>query len=119
MKQQHIASTLLAGLLLLLPLSRDAYAQDATRVQVTAQRFSFSPAELTLKRGTPVTLVLISRDVAHGLRFRELGFEIKVDKGKVAEKTFTPEKIGDFVGHCSVFCGSGHGSMMLTLHVVE
>ena len=32
---------------------------------------------------------------------------------------FTPDKAGDFVGHCSVFCGSGHGGMMLTLHVVD
>jgi cytochrome c oxidase subunit 2 len=32
---------------------------------------------------------------------------------------FTADKTGDFVGHCSVFCGSGHGGMSLTLHVVN
>ena len=38
---------------------------------------------------------------------------------KPAELAFTPDKTGDFVGHCSVFCGSGHGSITLTLHVTE
>jgi cytochrome c oxidase subunit 2 len=89
------------------------------RIEVTAKRFSFDPAELTLKKGEPVVLVLKSVDVAHGLRFRELGVDAKVGKGSTSEVQFTPEKTGDFVGHCSVFCGSGHGSMKLTLHVVE
>jgi cytochrome c oxidase subunit 2 len=44
---------------------------------------------------------------------------VKVGKGATTEVQFTPEKTGNFVGHCSVFCGGGHGSMKLTLHVVE
>jgi len=95
-------------------------AQSAPRrVEVVSKRFSFEPGEITLKKGQPVVLVLKSTDVAHGLRFRELNLEVKVDKGDTAEVPFTPTKTGDFVGHCSVFCGSGHGSMALTLHVVE
>jgi cytochrome c oxidase subunit II len=89
------------------------------RIEITAKRFSFDPGELTLKKGEPVVLALKSVDVAHGLRFRELGVEVKAGKGATGEVQFTPEKTGDFVGHCSVFCGGGHGSMKLTLHVVE
>jgi len=92
---------------------------EARRITVTAKRFSFDPADLTLKKGQPVVLVLNSADVPHGLRFRELNVEVKAGKGGTGEVQFTPEKTGDFVGHCSVFCGSGHGSMKLTLHVVE
>lgn len=88
-------------------------------VEVTAKRFSFQPAEITLKAGEPVELTLKSLDVSHGLRVRELGLEVKVRKGQTAEVRFTPEKTGTFVGHCDVFCGSGHGSMELTLHVVR
>ena len=95
-------------------------AQPAPRrVEVVSKRFAFDPGEITLKKGQPVVLVLKSTDVAHGLRFRELNIEVKVDKGGTAEVPFTPTKTGDFVGHCSVFCGSGHGVMTLTLHVVE
>jgi cytochrome c oxidase subunit II len=89
------------------------------RIEVTAQRFQFTPAEITLKKGEPVVLVLNSTDTAHGLQFKELGLETKIHKGQPSEMAFTPDKTGTFVGHCSVFCGSGHGSMTLTLHIVE
>ncbi len=89
------------------------------RIEVSAKRFEYQPGEITLKKGEPVVLVLKSIDVPHGIRFKELGIETKAGKGKSSELAFTPDKTGTFVGHCSVFCGSGHGSMTLTLHVVE
>ena len=95
-------------------------AQEAPRqIEITAKRFEYAPAEITLKKGQPVVLVLKSEDVAHGLRFRDLNLNVEVKKGGSAELKFTPDKTGDFVGHCSVFCGSGHGSMTMTLHVVD
>jgi cytochrome c oxidase subunit 2 len=95
-------------------------AQESTKtIQVVARRFVFEPSEITVKKGVPVVLVIKSEDVAHGLRFRDLNLNVRVDKGGTAELRFTPDKTGDFIGHCSVFCGSGHGGMMLTLHVVE
>jgi cytochrome c oxidase subunit 2 len=101
-------------------LNRSTTAQEAPhRIEVTASKFAFTPGELKLKKGQPVVLVLKSADVAHGLRFRELNLDLKVGKGETSELSFTPEKTGDFVGHCSVFCGSGHGKMELTLHVEE
>jgi cytochrome c oxidase subunit 2 len=97
-----------------------ARAQQAPqRIEVTASRFQFTPSEITVKKGQPVVIVLKSADVAHGLRFKDLGLNTKVDKGQTSELPFTPEKTGDFVGQCSVFCGSGHGHMKLVLHVVE
>ncbi|HEY3990131.1 MAG TPA: cupredoxin domain-containing protein [Acidobacteriaceae bacterium] len=89
------------------------------RIEITAKRFNFTPAEITLKKGEPVVIVFKSVDVAHGLGFRELGFNVKASKGQTSEAAFTPTKTGDFVGQCSVFCGSGHGGMKLKLHVVE
>jgi cytochrome c oxidase subunit 2 len=89
------------------------------RIEVTAKRFAFEPSEITLKKGQPVVFVIKSTDVAHGLGFRELHLDVKVPKGGTAELPFTPDKTGDFVGHCSQFCGSGHGSMTLTLHVTD
>jgi cytochrome c oxidase subunit 2 len=89
------------------------------QVEVAATRFAFTPADITLRKGQPVVLLLKSPDVAHGLRFRELNLDVKIPAKASAEMRFTPDKTGDFVGHCSVFCGSGHGAMTLTLHVVE
>jgi cytochrome c oxidase subunit 2 len=100
--------------------ARSAHAQGTPRrIEITAKRFGFTPAEITLKKGEPVVIVFTSSDVPHGLRFRELGFNVRASKGQTIETTFTPSKTGDFVGQCSVFCGAGHGGMKLTLHVVE
>ena len=111
-----LAATLAGSLLSIDPIN----AQSAPRrVEVTAKRFSFTPGDLTLKKGEPVVIVLKSDDVSHGMRLKDLGLDMKVAKGQTSEFTFTPDKVGDFVARCSVFCGSGHGSMRLTVHVVE
>jgi cytochrome c oxidase subunit II len=121
MKTKFVLLVLCLGLIASIPLSTHiVHAQDSPKtIQVVARRFAFEPSEITLKKGQPVVLVVKSEDVAHGLRFRDLNLDVKVDKGGTAELRFTPDKTGDFIGHCSVFCGSGHGSMALTLHVVE
>jgi cytochrome c oxidase subunit 2 len=98
----------------LLPLAADSAPR---RIEIVAKRFTFEPATIELQKGVPVILVLKSVDVPHGIRFRDLNVEVKASKGGSGEVQFTPGKTGDFVGHCSVFCGSGHGSMSLTLHV--
>ena len=95
-------------------------AQSAPRrIEITASQFSFAPGDITLKKGQPVLLVLKSQDVAHGLRVRELNVALKVQEHGTTQVQFTPQKAGDFVGHCFVFCGKGHGSMVLTFHVVN
>jgi len=109
----------------LLFLAADAHAQkqpESTappRVEITARRFTYSPDTISLKKGEAVLLVLESEDVTHGLRIRELGLDLKASKKKPAQVLFTPSKAGDFVGHCSVFCGAKHGSMKITFHVLE
>jgi cytochrome c oxidase subunit 2 len=96
------------------------HAQDAPkRIEITAKRFDFTPGDITLKKGVPVVLVLTSTDVDHGLKFKELNVSVTAKKGETKEVAFTPDKVGTFVGQCSVFCGSGHGSMKMTLHVTE
>ena len=93
--------------------------ESGTRIEINASRFVFSPAEITIKEGSPVKLVMLSTDVSHGLRIRELGVELHARRGQHAEVTFTPHTVGDFIGRCSVFCGSGHSRMTLVVHVVQ
>ena len=114
---------LLAILVGLFPLgtSLQSPAQDGhgpRRIEIVARRFAFEPASITLKKGEPVVLVLKTSDVPHGIRFRDLNLEIKASKSSSGEVKFTPDKDGDFLGHCSVFCGAGHGSMEIKIHVI-
>jgi cytochrome c oxidase subunit 2 len=121
MKLKPVLNYLCAALLIAqLCFAPTTSAQAAPRrIEITARRSGFAPDELTLKKDEPVVLVLKSEDVDHGIRIKELGIDLKATKGKTSEFALTPGKTGPFVGHCSVFCGRGHGSMTLTIHVVE
>ena len=110
---------LAVGLIAATVSSPIASGQEAPqRIEITAKRFNFTPGEITVKKGQSVVLVLKSMDVEHGLNIQDLGVDMKVKAGKTAQVTFTPDKTGDFVGHCTQFCGPGHGSMMIVVHVV-
>jgi cytochrome c oxidase subunit II len=114
--------SMLTGLITLafIALSGFSSKTDAPRkISVVAKKFAYEPSEITLKKGEPVVLEMTTADVSHGLRVKELDLNTKIEKDKPSELSFTPTKAGDFVGHCSVFCGSGHGSMIFTIHVTE
>jgi cytochrome c oxidase subunit 2 len=120
MKFRFFASIFVATTLGAFFVPQHFHAQgNSQRIEIVAKRFEFTPNDITLKRGTPVVLVLTSKDVPHGLKFKRLNLSIKVKKGATSEVAFIPTEVGDFVGQCAVFCGSGHGSMKMTLHVTE
>jgi cytochrome c oxidase subunit 2 len=50
---------------------------------------------------------------------KDLGINQAMTKGNTSDVTFTANKVGDFHGQCGRFCGSGHGSMVFTVHVTE
>jgi cytochrome c oxidase subunit 2 len=94
-------------------------AQEPKTVEITAKRFMFTPNEVTLKVNEPAVLSFKSEDVTHGMHFDDLDINATISKGTGAQVKFTPTKVGDFVGHCAVFCGTGHGGMTFTIHVVQ
>jgi len=98
---------------------RKMSAEDPKTINIEAKKFSYDPSSIILKKNQPVTLLVKSVDVPHGLRISEFNVNLKVGEGDMSQVTFTPDKTGDFKAHCSTFCGSGHGSMALTIHVVE
>jgi len=105
---------------LLLCCSLFAGPETPRRIEISASKFSYSPNQLTLKKGEPVVLVLHSTDVTHGLTIPDLGVETtEIKKGKESEIPLTPEKAGHFAGQCAHFCGAGHGSMTFQVEVVE
>jgi cytochrome c oxidase subunit 2 len=97
-----------------------AYAQETARViEIHAKRFSFAPNEITIRKGEPVRIKLISDDVIHSLRIPSLHVNQEVKKDHPAEFTLSSDTAGDFEGKCGHFCGSGHGRMTFTLHVAD
>ncbi|HLH35876.1 MAG TPA: cupredoxin domain-containing protein [Alloacidobacterium sp.] len=116
-----VKASALAALIMLgvLPsVTSSLRAQEAGRtIEIHAKRFSFEPAEITVKKGETVTLHLISDDVPHSLLIKDLGINQEVRKNHPADVTFTADKVGDFHGRCGRFCGSGHGAMVFIVHV--
>lgn len=97
-----------------------AFAQEPARViDVHAKRFSFTPNEITIRKGEPVRIKLISDDATHSLVIPGLHVNQEVKKDHPAEFTLSSDTAGDFQGKCGHFCGSGHGRMTFTVHVTD
>jgi cytochrome c oxidase subunit 2 len=119
MKRQVFLVIFLLGCFLV-PAAPSSYSQvSAQAIEVHAKRFSFTPSEITVKKGETVKLSLISDDVTHELVIPDLQVKQEVSKGKPVEVTFVPNKVGDFKGMCGHFCGSGHASMTFVVHVKD
>lgn len=90
---------------------RLAAQPEEQTVQVTARRFSYSPDPIALKKGVPTVLELTSADVMMGFNAPDFGVRSDIPPGMVSRVRFTPQKSGEFVFHCDIFCGSGHEDM--------
>jgi cytochrome c oxidase subunit II len=117
------------GSALAAPRHQESAAAPAVQViEMSGDKYAFSPAEIHVKRGTRVQLKLHSVDKEHGIKIDAyaegakkdgppgLRFEGKNDTGKVvkgAEGTleFVAEQPGTYRFECSIFCGFGHGRM--------
>jgi cytochrome c oxidase subunit 2 len=97
--------------------ARVASGREPRVIELTAKRFEFSPSEVRLARGEPVTLRITSGDVTHGLYMKALGIDAEIRPGKTTEVTFTPGSAGRFTAICDHFCGAGHGNMHMTFIV--
>ena len=81
------------------------------RIELVARKFEFTPAEISVTVGQPVTLVIRTLDFAHGVSLPD--FERRADclPGREVEISFTPDKVGRFGFVCDNFCGDGHDQM--------
>ena len=110
---------ILFTLLSMLLLATTATTQDGQPrvVTISAKRFEFTPNQITLKRGEPVTLRVLAEDRDHGFYQKDLKIELDLSPDHASEVTFTPDKVGKFVAICDHFCGSGHGNMKMVISV--
>lgn len=87
-------------------------------IDIVASNWKFTPNTITVPAGEPTTLRLTSSEGVHGLKSDELGIaDTTIMPNKFATVTFTPNKAGSYVVHCSVICGAGHPDMVLTIKV--
>lgn len=122
--------------------SESLQAQDMAKtaetrvIDVSADHYAFTPAEIHVKKGTHVQIKVHSVDKSHGLRIDPyaegadkkgapgLRFAAKPESGKVKKGEegsleFVAEQTGTYEFKCSVQCGFGHGRMKGKLIVEE
>ena len=86
-------------------------------VEISAKRFEFSPKEVHLRAGEPVTIRLVSADHPHGLMVKELNVDLDADVDAPDSVTITPGRPGKYSAICDHYCGAGHGNMRMTFIV--
>ena len=87
---------------------------------VAAERFVFTPAEITVDEGTQLELRITSDDTDHGFRVHGLGdINVAIPKrGRCDVRvTIDARTAGTYVFECSHVCGAGHGFMRGVIRV--
>ncbi len=105
-----------AILALLVVLGGPGRAQEETpqprRIELTARKFEFSPAQITVKAGETVELVASSLDSEHAFECKALGIRtVRLPHGVSKIISFTAMQAGTYEFQCSHYCGSGHRRM--------
>ena len=108
--------------LTLLTFCFDRYCDAETKtpvITIHAKCYTFSPSEITLKRGQEVKLVFVSDDVPHAVVVDGLGIDLNIENHRSSQVVITPTETGDFKGRCSRYCGTGHSAMAFVVHVAN
>ena len=88
-------------------------------VEIAVKKFEYIPPEVTLKKGEPVRLELTSLDRLHGFDLPDLGIRADVKPDETVTLHLVPQKSGQFVFHCDIFCGDGHEDLQGVITVTE
>jgi len=94
----------------------DAEVTASEELVIKASNYEFDQPEYHLKKGVPVNIVYENVNGNHGMLVPELNLQLDT---KNSSKVITPDKVGEFEMSCSVFCGSGHSSMISKIIVEE
>ena len=103
--------TMAATITLLVSAACGLIAQDAGEIKVTAKKYEFEPAQIRVKKGDHVKLLITAVDHDHGFKLAAFHVDQKLKKGETTTVEFTPDQTGTFPFECSKFCGVGHKNL--------
>jgi len=110
---------LLVGVAGAMPATAQEAAAGFREIKMTAGNYEFSPAEITVKKGDKVRLVITATDRKHGIKIEGYDIDQVLNVGDPTIIEFTADKAGTFEFKCSVYCGMGHRKMKGKLIVEE
>jgi cytochrome c oxidase subunit II len=86
-------------------------SKDTKEIRMTAKKYEYDPAIITVKEGEHVSLVITALDHDHGFKIDALHIDQLLKKGESTTIEFTADTTGTFPFQCSHFCGLGHKGM--------
>lgn len=93
--------------------------RDTKEMRVTAKKYEYDPAVITVREGDRVRLIVTALDHDHGFKIEAYHIDQLVKKGESASIEFNANMAGSFPFQCSRFCGLGHKGMKGELIVAE
>jgi cytochrome c oxidase subunit II len=85
---------------------------DVRTIDVTASRFKFEPATISVAQGDSVRLRLHSVDRSHAFAIKAFRVKTVIPKGgETVTVEFVADQAGTFAFTCSEYCGTGHSEM--------
>jgi cytochrome c oxidase subunit II len=108
----NAAAAFAALVLMAIPTAGHTQTQTRRGITVVAERFSFTPSEITIDAGEVVDLRLKSDDTAHGFRISGVVNATVPKRGHdQLVVTIGPLAAGRYPFECSRVCGAGHHFM--------
>ena len=86
-------------------------SKDTKEIRMTAKKYEYDPAVITVKEGEHVRLIITALDHDHGFKIDAYHIDELLKKGEQGMIEFTANESGTFPFQCSHFCGLGHKGM--------
>lgn len=84
----------------------------AKTIEVTASRYKFEPATITVAQGDTVRLLLRSADRTHAFAIKPFRVKALIPRaGEAITVEFVADRAGSFAFTCAEYCGTGHAGM--------
>ena len=120
MTARHLGALGLVVFASAVPLGSRQEAPGPRVVHIVAERFSFTPSNITMEEGTSVEFRITSQDTSHGFKLvGPGGVDVEIPKRGRGDRrvVFSPTEPGAYRFECSRVCGAGHGFMRGTIQV--
>jgi heme/copper-type cytochrome/quinol oxidase subunit 2 len=94
-----------------IPQNVDMEKAPKQSVDMTAERFRFTPEVVHVRQGTLVSLKIKAIEGTHGFRLGAFGIDETIEGNETKTVQFYASKPGEYGFQCSHFCGIGHLGM--------
>ena len=94
-----------------IPQNVDREKAPKQSIEMTAERFRFTPELVHVKQGTLVTLTIKASQGTHGFRLGAFGIDETIQEHETKTVEFYASKYGEYDFRCSHLCGIGHLGM--------